>query len=162
MKTSEITSIIEDNPQQIFVHASRTSYFTIEGFTEIKRYGSYTPTKVAITRSVYISLDANGKGTISEAKNTSHTTFNQIWSTGYENAEMLLTAHEMKFQQHKIKERQKAITHAKVADLCGQFKQAFADHNIQTTWGSISSTTEHLTLTLTPEQAQTLLNLIKA
>lgn len=161
MKTADITQIIEANPQAIFYHKNSRYYFTIEGFTTTQRTKYATPTKVAITRGVVIRIDGNNEGTISIDKETRNLTLTTIGHQLYENAEAMRKSQiKARITEQAAKEI-RAKRHTDLAELCTAYNTAFDHHEIKTTWGTIHADSDHLTIKLTLEQAQALLNIIE-
>jgi hypothetical protein len=163
MKTSDIEQIIKDNPNTVFYRStSYKEYFTIEGFTFEQRTRYSAPTKVAITRGIFISIDdATNEGTICIAPVTTTRTLNQIESSRYANAEEMRKATVKARILDQATREQRAKNHASLASLHDNYRTAFANHNIETTYGTITNNSYALTLTLTLEQAQALLNIIE-
>jgi hypothetical protein len=163
MKATDITKIIEANPQTIFSHTARRSYFMIEGFTYTKpsKYRGTTPTKVAITRSVIIRIDGNGEGTISIGTKTDNYTLTQIAGSVWNNPAEMCKAQVKSRIMEQATQDLRAKRHAEIAELSTNISLAFAHHQIETTWGTIRADSDHLTIKLTVEQAQALLNIIE-
>ena len=117
---------------------------------------------MAITRSVWISLDENGEGTIKISDTRTNYTLTQICGEAYANAEVMC---KMRVKSHLMDQ----VTRAKMADnaaviksLATNYIDAFAHHEITTTWKTIQGQSNgELVLTLTIEQAQALLCLIE-
>ena len=161
MKTSEITQIIEANPQAIFSHKSNNSKFIIEGFTTTQRRHYSTPVKVAITRSVWISINDNGEGTIKIAEQTHTCALPSILGALHTNPEAFCKSQVKARIMDLATQETRAKRHANFAELSTNMSLAFAHHEIETTWGTIRADSDHLTIKLTIEQAQALLNIIE-
>jgi hypothetical protein len=161
MKASEITQIIEANPQAIFCHKSNNSKFIIEGFTTTQRSRHATPTKVAITRSVWISINDNNEGTIKIAEQVHTCALTSIAGECYSSPDAMCRG-QIKARITEIATQEtRAKRHANFAELSTNMSLAFAHHEIETTWGTIRADSDHLTIKLTLEQAQALLNIIE-
>ena len=162
MKTSDIEQIIKDNPHTIFYgSAGYKKYFTIEGFTFEQRAKYTQPTKVAITREVHISIDnEENTATIRIASVTTTRTLNQVESSRYANAEEMRNAVVKARLADQAAREVRAKNHASLASLGDNYRAAFDNHNIDIRWNTIHVNSSHITLTLTVEEAQALLNII--
>lgn len=165
MKTSDITKAIEANPQSVFTHTTHNTCFIIEGFTfkTQSKYSNTAPTKVAITRSVYIIINDDNEGTIKISDETSPMTLTQISHNTWDSPEEMCTFRvndHIRYQAMKAKHDEDLVTANSLHD---GFIDAFLDHDIPNTRGTISTDSNgHLVLRLTIEQARALLNQIKA
>lgn len=165
MKVSDITKAIEANPQTVFTHTTHNTCFIIEGFTfkEKSKYSNTAPTKVAITRSVYITINDDNEGTITISNTTSPMTMTQIGWNRWVSPEEMCTSRvndHIRCQVVKAKHDEVLVTANSLHD---DFISVFADHDISNTRGTISTDSNgHLVFRLTIEQAQALLDQIKA
>jgi hypothetical protein len=160
MKTTDITKIIEANPQAIFYHKTSRYYFTIEGFTTTQRTKYATPTKVAITRGVVIRI-SDDQGTISIDKETRNLALTTIGGQMYDNPEAMRKSQLKTRAIEQATKETRAKRHTDLAEISTAYSTALAHHQIKTTWGTIHADSDHITLKLTIEQAQALLIIIK-
>ena len=162
MKASEITQIIEANPQAIFYHKTIRRYFTIEGFTTKQRTRYATPTKVAITRSVWISVNENNEGVIKIATDTDTTVLTSIGGESHTSADAMCKSMVKAAITDQAVRAKMADNAAVIKSLATNYIDAFAHHEIATTWKTIQGQSNgELVLTLTIAQAQALLCLIE-
>ncbi|CAB4148873.1 hypothetical protein UFOVP526_30 [uncultured Caudovirales phage] len=163
MKTSDIEQIIKNNPHTVFYRsAGYKEYFTIEGFTFEQRTKYAQPTKVAITRGVHISIDsAENTATICIAPQTQTRTLTQITGTSHANADAMQKAVVKARILVEAEREVRAKNHANLGIVGGDIRAAFDNHNIDINWNTIQVSPNNLTLTLTLEQAQALLNIIE-
>ena len=162
MKTSDIEQIIKNNPHTVFYRsAGYKEYFTIEGFTFEQRTKYAQPTKVAITRGVHISINNfDNTTTICIAPQTQTRTLTQITGTAYACADDMQIAVVKARLAVQAEREVRAKNHASLTSLAKDYKIAFDNHGIDVTYKTIDTNSQHLTLTLTLEQAQALLNII--